>query len=193
MHPALDYDVGAINPRARRVLDRLGTKADSSMTTDYHFCYSGLVTGVAQGSSGQIQIKIDGGVDFVAKQVMMVANLNAAATVTGLVPRCPLLRRVGWDFAAVASTLLVPLLTHTRIQIQSNQRPWFNIPMRSDLYTGDMADPAWLPDEVFIAGNDTVLIDCFNDLPDLTGDAAPAVDFFVGLVGIKLGKSRATG
>lgn len=182
--------LAGINPRTRAVLDRLGSSNVTSMTRDYHFRYSGFALNVPQNTSAQINIKIDGGVDFVVKQITGRISFPTGGGPTGAVDRMPALGpMVGWDFAAIGSTLLVGLDAHHRIQIQSNNRPWYNIPVPWSLAVGDRDNPVWLPDEVLVAGNDTLLIDVFNDSPALTGQTTPAFDYFVSLVGIKLGRS----
>lgn len=179
-----------MNPRTAEALQRLGGSTGGSMTRDYYFVYSLFIPAVAVGGNGKADsLRIDAGVDFMCKQIQVSANLTpvAANTPAGYAQGHKLLRWMEVD-AAAANGLVGVGLHQTRIQIASNDRPWFNIPARLDLVSGDTNQPGWMPDPVFLAGNDNLLVTCFNDLPNLTGPITPTVDFFISLVGVKMSR-----
>lgn len=178
------------NPQTQQILNALGTRNAVSMTTDYYFVYGDWARNIAQNGNGNINVKIDGGVDFVVEQIQLMGFLAAGNLPTGVtVERLPLIRARSWDFTAAANQGLVGYLDHVNIQIQTNDRPWFFQPTPATLVTGDRDQPYYLPTQVFISGNDTTLIQIGNVLPALTGLAAPAIDVFCALVGRKLGRS----
>jgi hypothetical protein len=111
----------------------------------------------------------------------MGAGLGVLTSLNGFRPKIP---RVSADDLQGAR---IGNLGHLRLNLQTNDRPWMNTPIRADLITGEPGSPYFLTKPIRVLGNDTVQIALYNDIdakPD--GTNKPAIDAMLALVGYKL-------
>lgn len=176
----------ALSPTLRETLNRLGGTLGNSQTKDYVKWYGCNFTAVAAGAVGQTQpIKIDAGLNFVAKAIFLDININSGVTITGL--------PAGFRPGIVPVPAQVPAADaalwgqgqHFTVSFQSSSRPYMNVPIRASQFMASRDRLFWLPDWLYLAGNDQLNVTLINNLPVLTGSGAnQAVDAQFALVGL---------
>lgn len=181
--PGASQGLGAIPTSVQGVIRTLRGKRGSSATLDYNFTYVANFTSIPQNTEASVTIQTDAGSDFVIKAVGFYPFLSAATTPTGYVANAGLVPTPSQATAAEAA--LIGQYVHTTLRYQVTNRPFMNNAIRGSMFASLPGQILWLPDWIYVSGNDGLLVRVANLIPALTGQASPQMDAQVCFMGLR--------
>jgi hypothetical protein len=122
---------------------------------------------VTIGSGGTVQsnVRVDGGSNFIVFDIAASFQLNGAFS--NAIDGTPLAlssNGVGATGTAATSNNM-PSLAQVRAMIQTQDRPWMNIPIRADALVSNALSRNFLAKQPMVAGNDVIQVTVYNDGP----------------------------
>jgi hypothetical protein len=138
----------------------------SRMTNgEYFFIYTADFASIAPGASAQANVRVDGASNFQVFDIAASLQLNGAfQTAIDGTPLTVNSAAAGASGTAASSNNM-PFYAHTRILIQTQDRPWMNIPVRTDTFCSHFTCRDWLAKQPLVAGNDVIQVTLYNDSP----------------------------
>lgn len=181
-------------PAIRRVAAR---PAPRPVFDTWAFVYVADFAAVARGANQLQSVKVDSGVDFIVQGLHFGANFASAVNLTTTTGLSGLADINGYEVklareaGGLAATQSNGFLSHVKVAITQNDRPWMASRCRADLLTGEPGRLFLLPKEILIPGNDTVNVTVYNELPATVGGAAsPSINAQLLLIGYKRARRR---
>jgi hypothetical protein len=147
---------------------------------EYGYHYVADFAAIAQGGSQSQAVKIDAGGDFVVEALHLgvyfssTVNLTTSAAISALAAMNGYMAKLTRRPSPTGGLNTNGHLGHTKLYIKTNDRPWMNQPVRSDLITGEPGILYFLQHPIRVKGNQTINIDLYNNLPATIGGAAAA-------------------
>lgn len=151
-----------------------------ALSDEFFYKYGVHIASIAQGANSPGSININAANDFVVRQIAISVVYSTGSAPTGATENEKLYR----DAPALATQLTSGHLGMVELLIQTANRPWANIPCPADIFCGDAASPYYLPDPVYLSGNDTINVTAYNKLPTSVGGAAsPLINVRLWFIG----------
>lgn len=172
---------GPINPALAAMVSQLGGQVGNSLTPTWFYVYSHAPLTIPNGQVGSATIQIDSGTDFLVQAINLAANISPTTTPAGVVASSKITRL----FRDTIAGQTAPHLGMITFNVSTQDRPWFNTPVRADLVTGEPGSPGYLPTMAYVAANDSLQVTYTNNLPAVGGVAAPAIVVQAAFIGIK--------
>lgn len=173
------------NPMIQKALSQLGGQVGNNMTENWLFFYAADFSAIAQNAEQAKSIQINAGTDFLCLGWLLDAVLNSASTPTNCPAGMKLQRRVETPFVTGGNST-VPYLHHVTMQFRTMNRQYTNVPIRADLCCADAGELVLLPSSLYVPANDVVTVTLKNNLPALTGVAAPSIDAQFAMIGVNM-------
>lgn len=113
-------------------------------------------------------------------------NLTTTTGISGIASMSGAMAKLTRKPSPIAGVNTNGHLGQIKLQIQTNDRPWMNQPVRADMITGEPGELWPMPRAVFINAGSQIMATLYNNLPASVGGASnPPVDANLVLIGFK--------